>query len=159
MPYEQLETQTKVLGRLHRASHILRQVSRVQQLSKRLSNTNDPIQKASLLQELEQLAADPELDDIDAITTELRNVRIQQQKVVKLATGSLNQGIVNENAIQTSTALQVSDLRLLITLKAKVEVLDFYQPGVDQGNHRQLYGAKCCGMSGNFKSGIGNWRR
>ncbi|ERL92500.1 conserved oligomeric Golgi complex subunit 5 [Dendroctonus ponderosae] len=107
VPYEQLETQTKVLGRLHRASHILRQVSRVQQLSKRLSNTNDPIQKASLLQELEQLAADPELEDIDAITTELRNVRIQQQKVVKLATGSLNQGIVNENAIQTSTALQI----------------------------------------------------
>ncbi|XP_066261823.1 conserved oligomeric Golgi complex subunit 5 [Euwallacea similis] len=107
VPYDQLEIHTKVLGRLHRASHILRQVSRVQQLSKRLSNTNDPIQKAALLQELEQLAADSELTDIDAVTTELRNIRIQQQKVVKLATGSLNQGIVNENVIQTSTALQI----------------------------------------------------
>ncbi|KAL1491355.1 hypothetical protein ABEB36_011963 [Hypothenemus hampei] len=106
-PYEQLETHTKVLGRLHQASHILRQVSRVQQLSKRLSNTNDPIQKAALLQELEYLAADTELVDIDVVTTELRNIRIQQQKVIQLATGSLNQGIVNENVAQTSTALQI----------------------------------------------------
>ncbi|XP_076269956.1 conserved oligomeric Golgi complex subunit 5 four way stop [Rhynchophorus ferrugineus] len=105
--YEQLETHTKVLGHLHRASHILRQVSRVQQLSKRLGTTSDPIQKAILLQELEQLAVDPELSDIDTITTELRNIRIQQHKVIKLATGSLNQGLINENFIQTSTALQI----------------------------------------------------
>lgn len=107
VPYDQLETHTRVLGRLHRASHILRQVNRVQQLSKRLSNTNDPVQKATLLQELEQLAVDPELSDIDAITTELRNIRIQQQKVVKLAAGSLSQGVVHENLIQTTTALQM----------------------------------------------------
>ncbi|CAG9771942.1 unnamed protein product [Ceutorhynchus assimilis] len=107
VPCEQLEKHTKVLGRLHRASHILRQVSRVQQLSKRLSNTNDPVQKATILQELEQLAADQELTDIDAVTTELRNIRMQQQKVIKLATGSLNQGIITENLAQTQTALQI----------------------------------------------------
>lgn len=52
MPYNALETHTKVLGRLHLASHILRQVNRIQQLSKRLSNTNDPVQKATILHEL-----------------------------------------------------------------------------------------------------------
>lgn len=53
------------------------------------------------------MASDPDLKDIDAVTSELRNVRAQQQKVVKLATGSLNQGIINENVAQTTTALQV----------------------------------------------------
>lgn len=114
------------MGRLHLASHILRQVNRLQQLSKRLSNTNDPVQKATLLQELgrnrtiliclsipnlfnilEQLAADPELKEIEIVTNELRNIRTHQQKVVQLATGSLNQGVRNENVTQTTTALQV----------------------------------------------------
>ncbi|EFA03811.1 Conserved oligomeric Golgi complex subunit 5-like Protein [Tribolium castaneum] len=106
-PYNALEMHTKVLGRLHLASHILRQVNRIQQLSKRLANTNDPVQKATILHELEQLASDPDLKDIDAVTSELRNIRAQQQKVVKLATGSLNQGIINENVAQTTTALQI----------------------------------------------------
>lgn len=52
VPYQALESHTKVLGRLHLASHILRQVNRIQQLSKHLGNTNDPIQKANVLQEL-----------------------------------------------------------------------------------------------------------
>lgn len=52
VPYQALESHTKVLGRLHLASHILRQVNRIQQLSKRLGNTKDPIQKANVLQEL-----------------------------------------------------------------------------------------------------------
>lgn len=56
---------------------------------------------------LEQLASDPDLVDIDAATTELRNIRTHQQKVIKLATGSLNQGMLIENSIQTTTALQV----------------------------------------------------
>ncbi|XP_050312688.1 conserved oligomeric Golgi complex subunit 5 [Anthonomus grandis grandis] len=107
VPCEQLENHTKVLSRLHKASHILRQVARVQQLSKKLGSTNDPVQKALLLQELEQLAADPELTDIDAITTELRNVRVQRQKVVQLAIGALHQGIEHENVVQTSMALQI----------------------------------------------------
>lgn len=38
---------------------------------------------------------------------ELRNIRAQQQKVVQLANGSLNHGIINENVTQTTTALQV----------------------------------------------------
>lgn len=56
---------------------------------------------------LEQLAADPDLVDIDVVNAELRNIRAQQQKVVQLAKGLLNQGLANENSIQTSTALQV----------------------------------------------------
>lgn len=54
-PYSILENHTRILGRLHLASHILRRVNRIQQLNKRLSGTNDPIQKASLLQELGML--------------------------------------------------------------------------------------------------------
>lgn len=52
MPYNELEKHTKVLSRLHLAGHILRQVNRLQQLSKRLAATNDPVQKASILQDL-----------------------------------------------------------------------------------------------------------
>ncbi|KAF5281574.1 hypothetical protein FQA39_LY05109 [Lamprigera yunnana] len=107
IPYQALEMHTTVLGRLHLASHILRQVNRIQLLSKRLANINDPIQKATILQELDQLTMDPHLTDIDAITSELRNIRFQQQKVIKLATSSLTQGIANENITQTTTALQI----------------------------------------------------
>ncbi|KAF5273590.1 hypothetical protein FQR65_LT04588 [Abscondita terminalis] len=107
VPYQALEMHTTVLDRLHLASHILRQVNRIQQLSKRLSNLNDPIQKATILQELDQLTTDPHLNDIDAVTSELRNIRSQQHKVVKLATSSLTQGIANENVSQTTTALQI----------------------------------------------------
>lgn len=106
-PYNALDNHTKVLGRLHLASHILRQVNRIQQLSKRLGMTNDPIAKATVLHELEQLANDPNLIDVDAVSAELRNIREQQQNIVKLANGSLNQGINNENIAQTSTALQI----------------------------------------------------
>lgn len=45
--------------------------------------------------------------DIEAVTSELRNIRIQQQKIVNLTTSSLSQGITNENAAQTATALQI----------------------------------------------------
>nr|XP_023014138.1 conserved oligomeric Golgi complex subunit 5 [Leptinotarsa decemlineata] len=121
LPYNELEMHTKVLSRLHLASHILRQVNRLQQLSKRLSNTNDPVHKATLLQELEHLASDPELKDIDAVTSELRNIRIHQQKVIQLATGSLNQGVINENTTQTTTALQI-----FINLGTVESVLDSF---------------------------------
>lgn len=97
-------------------------------MNRRLSNTNDPVQKASLLQELgtsinkvsivfvlkpffysiEQLAADPDLKDVDVVTIELRNIRVQQKKLVNLTSSSLSQGIANENIAQTTTALQVS---------------------------------------------------
>lgn len=56
---------------------------------------------------LEQFASDADLKDIDAVAFELRNIRAQQQKVVKLSFGTLNQGVINENMIQTTTALQV----------------------------------------------------
>lgn len=56
---------------------------------------------------LEQLAADPDLKDIEAVTSELRNIRVQQQKIVNLTTSSLSQGITNENVTQTATALQI----------------------------------------------------
>ncbi|XP_017779416.1 PREDICTED: conserved oligomeric Golgi complex subunit 5 [Nicrophorus vespilloides] len=118
-PYEALESHTKVLSRLHLASHILRQVSRIQQLSKRLSNTSDPVRKATILQELEQLASDSDLVDVDAATLALRNVRSEQQKVVKLANSLLTQGVINENSAQTSTALQI--FSNLGTLKSAIE--------------------------------------
>lgn len=60
---------------------------------------------------LEQLAADCNLADIDSVTAELRNIRTQQQKVLRLASSSLTQGISNENVTQTGTALQVSKFR------------------------------------------------
>lgn len=45
--------------------------------------------------------------DIEAVTSELRNIRVQQQKIVNLTTSSLSQGITNENSTQTATALQI----------------------------------------------------
>lgn len=45
--------------------------------------------------------------DIEAVTSELRNIRVQQQKIVNLTTSSLSQGITNENTTQTTTALQI----------------------------------------------------
>lgn len=47
------------------------------------------------------------MKDIEAVTSELRNIRLQQQKIVNLTTSSLSQGITNENIAQTTTALQI----------------------------------------------------
>lgn len=57
---------------------------------------------------LEQIAADTELSDIDAIAMELRNIREQRQQVYKVATNALNKGTASENTAQTTNALQVS---------------------------------------------------
>lgn len=58
----------------------------------------------------ELLASDEDLRDIHTVTSELRNIRTQQQKVVQLANVSLNQGIINENSVQTISALQVNTI-------------------------------------------------
>lgn len=56
----------------------------------------------------EQLAADKELADIDAIAMELRNIREQRQQVYKVASNALNKGTISENIVQTTNALQVT---------------------------------------------------
>lgn len=56
----------------------------------------------------EQLALDSDLSDIEAVSSELRSARSQRQNVIRLATGSLTQGITTSNVSQTSTALQVN---------------------------------------------------
>lgn len=106
-PFNNIETHTRVLARLHQASHILRRVNRIQQLSKKLHSTTDPVNQATVLQELEQLALDADLSDVEAVSSELRSARNQRQKVIRLATSSLTQGIMTNNVSQTSTALQV----------------------------------------------------
>lgn len=55
-PYNNIETHTRVLARLHQASHILRRVNRIQQLSKKLHSTIDPVSQATVLQELGKLS-------------------------------------------------------------------------------------------------------
>ncbi|KAJ8964314.1 hypothetical protein NQ317_014826 [Molorchus minor] len=104
VPYNELEKHTKVLERLHLASHVLRQVNRLQQLSKRLTSTNDPVQKATILQEAIGLRY--RVKRYRCCNYRTCNIRAHQQKI-KLATGSLNQGIINENVTQTTTALQI----------------------------------------------------
>lgn len=107
-PYQAIHSHTRVLGRLHLASHILRRVHRIQQLSKRLASiSGDPVQQATILRELEQLGADEDVAEVEVVATEVRKIRAAQQKIVKLATVSLSQAIACGNGVQATTALQI----------------------------------------------------
>lgn len=107
-PFQAIDSHTRVLGRLHLASHILRQVHRIQQLSKRLASiSGDPVQQATILRELEQLGADEDVAEVEVVVTEVRKIRAAQQKMVKLATGSLSQAVASGNVVQGTTALQI----------------------------------------------------
>ncbi|XP_024872305.1 conserved oligomeric Golgi complex subunit 5 isoform X2 [Temnothorax curvispinosus] len=113
-PFNRIEMQTIVLARLHETSDLLRRVSRMQHLSKRLNSqmssiTQGPdiVKAANSLHELEQLMADTDLNGLDVIADDQQAVKTQRATVQRIATHTLTQGLQTMDRTKVSTAVQV----------------------------------------------------
>ncbi|KYN22325.1 PREDICTED: conserved oligomeric Golgi complex subunit 5 [Trachymyrmex cornetzi] len=113
-PFNRIEMQTIVLARLHETSDLLRRVSRMQHLSKRLnaqmsSITQGPdiVKAANSLHELEQLMADTDLNGLDVIADDQQAIKTQRATVQRIATHTLTQGLQAMDRTKVSTAVQV----------------------------------------------------
>ncbi|XP_011869002.1 PREDICTED: conserved oligomeric Golgi complex subunit 5 [Vollenhovia emeryi] len=113
-PFNRIEMQTIVLARLHETSDLLRRVSRMQHLSKRLNSqmssiTQGPdiVKAANSLHELEQLMADTDLNGLDVIADDQQAIKAQRATVQRIATHTLTQGLQTMDRAKVSTAVQV----------------------------------------------------
>uniref|UniRef100_A0A182PTN6 Conserved oligomeric Golgi complex subunit 5 n=1 Tax=Anopheles epiroticus TaxID=199890 RepID=A0A182PTN6_9DIPT len=107
VPYEVLETQTKVLGRLHEASHVLRQCARFLQVHKELHSTKDLAEQASIVNELEGLMEDVDLTKIDFLREEIAEVKKAKQRLLKVANRDLFEGILKNKPDQVSVCVRI----------------------------------------------------
>lgn len=105
-PFTKLETQTIMLSRLHATSDLLRRTARIQQLTKRLPNT-DPLRAATLINELGELCRDVDLSGLEILEEDHRLIRSETSRVEREAQQMVVQGLNNLNQTQVSTALQV----------------------------------------------------
>lgn len=113
-PFNRIETQTLVLARLHETSDLLRRVTRMQHLSRRLqsqmsSGTASPdfVKAANSLHELEQLMSDTDLSGLDVVAEDQRAVKVHRATVQRIATHTLSQGLQSNDRSQVGTAVQV----------------------------------------------------
>ncbi|XP_041770960.1 conserved oligomeric Golgi complex subunit 5-like [Anopheles merus] len=107
VPYDLLETQTKVLGRLHEASHVLRQCARFLQVHKELDGTNDLAEQASIVNELEGLMEDVDLTKIDFLRDEIGTVKKAKQRLLKVANRDLFEGILKNKPDQVGVCVRI----------------------------------------------------
>uniref|UniRef100_A0A182QRN4 Conserved oligomeric Golgi complex subunit 5 n=1 Tax=Anopheles farauti TaxID=69004 RepID=A0A182QRN4_9DIPT len=107
VPYDMLATQTKVLGRLHEASHVLRQCARFLQVHKELERTSDLAEQASIVNELEGLMEDVDLTKIDFLREEIGTVTKAKQRLLKLANRDLFEGIQKNKPEQVGVCVRI----------------------------------------------------
>lgn len=95
-PYALLENQTRVLARLHEASHLLRQVGSFLNLFRKLqAASKDPTAQASILFGMEPLLDDKRLHQIDFISEERSIAITMRQRLNSLANRDLTSGLKN----------------------------------------------------------------
>ncbi|KAG8336186.1 Conserved oligomeric Golgi complex subunit [Homalodisca vitripennis] len=105
-PFNKLETQTVMLSRLHATSDLLRRTSRIQQLTKRLANS-DAVRAATIINELDELCRDVDLSGLDILQEDLRLMRTETQRVEREAQQMLAQGLNTLSQQEVATAFQV----------------------------------------------------
>ncbi|XP_015592291.1 conserved oligomeric Golgi complex subunit 5 isoform X2 [Cephus cinctus] len=113
-PFNRIETQTIMLSRLHETSDLLRRVSRMQHLSRRLhsqmntcSSGPDIVKAANSLHELEQLMSDVDLSGLDVVADDQQAIKVHRATVQRIATHTLTQGLQSTDRTQVGTAVQV----------------------------------------------------
>jgi len=111
-PYNQMTMRTHQLGRLQKTCDVLRRVTRIQYLTKRLKQQLDggikEITKTSqTFNELQYLYGDGDLEGIEVIDKDMDWVRKARANMEVQAEQLLIQGLSSFNQNQTSTALQV----------------------------------------------------
>lgn len=117
-PYGLLESQTRVLARLHEASHLLRQAGRFLQLYRKLqSAVKDPATQASILYELEPLLEDQQLCRVEAVREEIHKATTARQRLIHLAKRDLI------NALKTAKAQDKSRVAQSLQIFSNLQTL------------------------------------
>lgn len=106
-PYAMLENQTRVLERLHDASHLLRQVGRFLQLHRQLQACKEAVNQAKIFFELEPLVEDEMVAQIEFIREERSIVIAARHRLNNIANEDLLNGLKSENQAQVLNSLQV----------------------------------------------------
>lgn len=110
-PYALLESQTRVLARLHEASHLLRQAGQFLHLFRKLqASAKGPIVQATILYELEPLLEDEQLARVEFVREEINKAKTARQRLNNLANRDLASGLKGgkfENKDKVINALQI----------------------------------------------------
>ncbi|BES89234.1 C5HC2 zinc finger [Nesidiocoris tenuis] len=105
-PFNRLETQTKVLSRLHTTTDLLRRTARIQQLAKRLPGA-DPLKAAQILSELEELNRDVDLSGIEILEQEEKVIKKEAAIVEKKAQKIIEEGLESMNYEMVGTGIEI----------------------------------------------------
>ncbi|XP_030383050.1 conserved oligomeric Golgi complex subunit 5 [Scaptodrosophila lebanonensis] len=105
--YQLVENQTRVLGRLHDVSHLLRSAGTLLTLTAKLKSTKDVLRQAELHFELGQLIEDTELKDIEFIQQERAFVISSRQKIRNLTQMQLFAGLKERNQTKVVNSLKI----------------------------------------------------
>lgn len=125
-PYEQLSSQTMILGRLHEVSHILRQSGRFLQIYKGLENTPDLPDQAAIVYELESLMEDVDLSGVNFLRDEIATVKSVKSRLVQAAHRDLFENIQGEKKTEAVRCLNIF-LNLRTLSKCLENILETYQ--------------------------------
>ncbi|XP_058462363.1 conserved oligomeric Golgi complex subunit 5 [Malaya genurostris] len=126
VPYEQLATQTEILGRLHETSHLLRQSGRFLQIYESLENTTKLPEQASIVYELDSLMEDVPLGEIDILKDEISTVSTVKARLLQVANRDLFENIENRKEDETKECLEIF-LNMKILSKCLQNILETYQ--------------------------------
>ncbi|KAF9431782.1 Conserved oligomeric Golgi complex subunit, partial [Entomortierella beljakovae] len=112
IPFEQIQTYTIQLERLQVTSEMLRRVLRFLYLSKRLEmqmpGGDLELTKAALtLSEVDALLQESDLEGIDVVDKEVKNLESVRGRIVDSADRMLQEGMTSQNQAQVGSALQV----------------------------------------------------
>ncbi|KAL5254224.1 hypothetical protein ACHWQZ_G013859 [Mnemiopsis leidyi] len=149
-PYNQMTVRTQQLGRLQKTCDVLRRVTRIQYLTKRLKQQLDggikEITKTSqTFNELQYLYGDGDLEGIEVIDKDIDWVKKARADMEVQAEQLLTQGLSSFNQNQTSTALQVFNsigtLQLVVskTLQSKCGSVEQNLKSALSGSYEQSY--------------------
>ncbi|CAD6999123.1 unnamed protein product [Ceratitis capitata] len=105
--YQQVDNQTRVLGRLHELSHLLRSAGTLLSLTVKLRSTKDPLKQAELHYELGQLIEDEDLKKIDFVQNARAEVINSRQKLRNLTQMQLVTGLQERSEAQVVNALKI----------------------------------------------------
>ncbi|XP_058832912.1 conserved oligomeric Golgi complex subunit 5 [Topomyia yanbarensis] len=125
-PYEQLVSQTRILGRLHETSHLLRQSGRFLQIYKGLEHTTKLPEQASIVYELESLMEDVELSELDFLKEEIATVATVKARLLQVANRDLFENIENGKVDETKECLEIF-LNMKTLTKCLQNILETYQ--------------------------------
>ncbi|KAF9285229.1 Conserved oligomeric Golgi complex subunit [Mortierella antarctica] len=111
-PFEQIQTYTIQLERLQVTSEMLRRVLRFLYLSKRLEmqmpGGDLELTKAALtLSEVDSLLQESDLEGINVVDSEVRNLESVRGRIIDSADRMLQDGMSSQNQAQVGSALQV----------------------------------------------------